>query len=392
MLNPSVLIVDDDPALREIVSAVLDREGYEILLAENGQEALSRAHEASPTVILLDLTMPVMDGIEFLSEIKLKPDDPYAVIMLTGYADDDKVKACYDAGVSGFLKKPFNIHELKGAVKSAIAVKQFGNYAVERGYEHTAELARVNAQLQKEIAKHDEAVGRLRETNEELIGSRRRLVNSLEELRSEIADRLHGPVQNRLLAATHWLRLAQQVFRSDPGKGAELVGKAVDLVEEVNEIELRAITRQLHPSLIRFNLLGSIRSLANSFNPELKVCITVDENIAGQEDSLHTRLPEEIRLASYRVVEEALNNVRKHALATKVDLGLGLSAEGRFTVTIRDEGRGFDVETTLLGLGLHSMRDYCGAVGGELQIQSYWGEGTTISAAFPLPKQDLVVR
>ena len=133
MSNPSVLIVDDDPAIREIVAAVLDREGYEVLLAENGQEALSWVREASPMVIILDLTMPVMDGIEFLSEIKLKPDDPYAVIMLTGYADDDRLKACYDGGVSICLKKPFDIHELRGAVKSAMAVKQFGNHAVERG-------------------------------------------------------------------------------------------------------------------------------------------------------------------------------------------------------------------------------------------------------------------
>ena len=66
--------------------------------------------DSPPTVIILDLRMPVMGGLDFLGQIQLKPSDPYSVIVLTAYGDDDSLKACYDGGASTFLKKPFNLY------------------------------------------------------------------------------------------------------------------------------------------------------------------------------------------------------------------------------------------------------------------------------------------
>ena len=108
MANPSVLIIDDDAAVREAVAEDLMREGYQLHFANNGREGLERVQDVSPTVIILDLRMPVMDGHEFLSRLDIKPSDPYSVVVLTAYGDADSVKSAYDAGVSTFLKKPFN--------------------------------------------------------------------------------------------------------------------------------------------------------------------------------------------------------------------------------------------------------------------------------------------
>ena len=124
MTQPRVLVIDDDAAVREAVAEDLKRESYDLHFATNGVEGLQRLQEIDPTVIILDLRMPVMDGQEFLTQLRLKPSDPYSVVVLTAYGDADAVKSCYDAGVSTFLKKPFNFFEIRNVVKNAVAIKK----------------------------------------------------------------------------------------------------------------------------------------------------------------------------------------------------------------------------------------------------------------------------
>jgi len=140
MTQPGVLVIDDDAAVREAVAEDLEREGYELFFATNGEEGLRRLQEIDPTVIILDLRMPVMDGREFLSQLSLKPSDPYSVVVLTAYGDADAVESCYDAGVSTFLKKPFNLFEIRGVVKNAIAIKRLSAHLDELVQERTVEL------------------------------------------------------------------------------------------------------------------------------------------------------------------------------------------------------------------------------------------------------------
>ena len=124
MSEPTVLIIDDEPDIRESIGDALKYEPYELQFAENGKEGLERFHECSPLVVLLDLRMPLMDGLEVLQQLKLSPEDPYLVIVLTGHGDDDDVQQCYELGIHLFIRKPFNIFELQGAVKQGIALKQ----------------------------------------------------------------------------------------------------------------------------------------------------------------------------------------------------------------------------------------------------------------------------
>lgn len=125
MENNTVLIIDDDDALRELMKHAIDMDGYEVIVAENGQEGLDLFREYSPVVVLLDLRMPVMDGFEFLEELKPKVDDPYSVIVLTGMGRDEDVKMCYSFGINTFLHKPCNIIELRETVKRVFELKAF---------------------------------------------------------------------------------------------------------------------------------------------------------------------------------------------------------------------------------------------------------------------------
>jgi len=137
MSNPSVLVIDDDFAVRLAINAGLRLDGYDLLFAENGTQALEVLKEAVPRVVILDLKMPVMDGLEFLSNLDLKPSDPFSVVVLTAYVDDDSAAACYKAGVSAMVKKPFTLNELRGAVQTAIINREhsrlFRELMIERG-------------------------------------------------------------------------------------------------------------------------------------------------------------------------------------------------------------------------------------------------------------------
>ena len=140
MSDPSILIIDDDTAVREAVAEDLKREGYQLHFANNGRQGLEQVQVVSPTVIILDLRMPVMDGHEFLSQLSLKPSDPYSVVVLSAYGDADSLKSAYESGVSSFIKKPFNLFEIRGVVRNAIAIKQLSTRLDELVQERTTEL------------------------------------------------------------------------------------------------------------------------------------------------------------------------------------------------------------------------------------------------------------
>ena len=189
----------------------------------------------------------------------------------------------------------------------------------------------------------------LTSATEQLAHSRRRVVNSQEDLRKAVAQQFHGPVQNRLLVATHWLRTAQDNIGAVTGETAEQISKAAHLIDEINQGDLRAAVRRLHPSLIRISLEASLRSLAAEFTGSFDVQVQLSGGTSSRDELWKTGLPEDLRLAIYRVAEAALSNILKHASATKADLSqLDLASEEMVKVTIVDNGCGFDAKTTRL--------------------------------------------
>ncbi|OIO31672.1 MAG: hypothetical protein COS28_02985 [Nitrospirae bacterium CG02_land_8_20_14_3_00_44_33] len=123
-MDKKILIIDDEPAVIDAVSENLKAEGYEILSAKNGKEGLELFHKKKPVITILDLKMPVMDGIEFMERIKLSASDLCSVIVMTGYGNDEDMKRCFELGAGAFLRKPVNFYELKGIIKNCIELKQ----------------------------------------------------------------------------------------------------------------------------------------------------------------------------------------------------------------------------------------------------------------------------
>jgi len=107
----SVLLVEDDADIREAVSAVLEAEGYTVLTAENGEQALAILERGQPCVVLLDLMLPVMSGWEFMKVVKgNRRFDDLPVVVVSAYTER------MAEGVRRVLKKPLDVAQLLGAV------------------------------------------------------------------------------------------------------------------------------------------------------------------------------------------------------------------------------------------------------------------------------------
>jgi two-component system, OmpR family, KDP operon response regulator KdpE len=118
MTSATVLVVDDEPQIRRVLRTTLSAQGYTIVEARNGQEALAKVRTERPDLVILDMNMPNMDGIEACREIRASSSVP--VIMLTvRSAEKDKVRAL-DAGADDYVVKPFGIQELLARIRAAL--------------------------------------------------------------------------------------------------------------------------------------------------------------------------------------------------------------------------------------------------------------------------------
>lgn len=118
MDKPKVLIVDDAATVLQFQKFVLEKEGYDILTASNGQEGLDTALANKPSVILLDIMMPVMDGIECCRRLRENGETRQTpIIMVTTRSEVDKVEAAKEAGCTDYVFKPVNPQILKTKIK-----------------------------------------------------------------------------------------------------------------------------------------------------------------------------------------------------------------------------------------------------------------------------------
>ncbi len=118
MNTANILVVDDEPQIRRVMRSTLSSRGYVISEAKTGEEALETMREERPDLVLLDMNMPGMGGIEACREIRRASDVP--IIMLTvRNAERDKV-AALDAGADDYVVKPFGIEELLARIRAAL--------------------------------------------------------------------------------------------------------------------------------------------------------------------------------------------------------------------------------------------------------------------------------
>lgn len=120
-----VLLVDDEDTLRESLSYSLQKEGYTVTAVADGRSAIKEFHKQVPDVILLDLMLPEVDGMEFCWRIRAFSKVP--IVMLTAKDEDmDKIKGL-EAGANDYITKPFNTRELLARIKAVLRRRDQNN-------------------------------------------------------------------------------------------------------------------------------------------------------------------------------------------------------------------------------------------------------------------------
>jgi CheY-like chemotaxis protein len=118
--KPTILIVDDDPAIRKMLAEVLTLDGYPYETATNGQEALEALGKSGPRLILLDLLMPVLDGRGVMNELRASPEvrARHRVVLVSA---NDRLEAARDLEPDSMLAKPFTADQLLNIIETTSA-------------------------------------------------------------------------------------------------------------------------------------------------------------------------------------------------------------------------------------------------------------------------------
>jgi len=206
---------------------------------------------------------------------------------------------------------------------------------------------------------------------EDLRASRQRLVTAQDEARRQLERNLHDGAQQDLVALAIKARLATAAIDNDPAKQllGELQADAAGALEN-----LRELARGIYPPLLAD--LGLAAAL-NAQADKSPLPVLVEADGVG-------RFGQDTEAAVYFCCLEALQNTAKYAHATQARICLQ-PANGTLSFTVSDDGTGYDARHTPMGSGLRNMADRLAALGGQLQVQSAPGQGTTITGRLPVP-------
>jgi len=153
-----ILVVDDTPANVRLLEQRLRHDGYEVVTARDGEEALAVARETHPDLILLDIMMPKLDGIEVCRRLKADPSFPFTpIIMVTAMADTKDLVAGFEAGGDDYLTKPIDHQALGARVRSMLRIKTLHDTVQAQAHD----LAQWNAMLETRVASQVAELDRL---------------------------------------------------------------------------------------------------------------------------------------------------------------------------------------------------------------------------------------
>jgi signal transduction histidine kinase len=267
------------------------------------------------------------------------------VLVVTAFGDVSSAVHAMRAGADDYLTKPVDLDDLQLRLIAAERVTALHRQLAERG----AEDRRASFAAGLDAAQ--------------------------ERLRAQVAELLHGRVQTRLLLVHHRLARAEQLWQEDATRARQQLSEARELLDQVREQDVRRASHLLHPPTLRVGLGAALTALARELESELAVELAVDESVES--------LTPERRLTIYRVIEEALANVVRHAEAKRATVEVRSDGAGAMTVTVCDDGRGFDAANLTPGLGLGSIAGRVAEAGGSWQIDGRPGEGATLTARLP---------
>ena len=360
-----LLVVDDNPVVLLGFSELLRSAGFEVLEARTGGDALRLAKEHSPDLILLDVMLPDINGVELCRRIKADPElsSLFLVLLSSSQTSSGSQASGLDAGADGYIARPIENCELLARVQSLLRIQQA-----------EAALRQAHDKLEHRVR---ERTAELAEANDALRSMSLRLVEVQEKERRFLARELHDEVGQVL---TGLKMVVDQSLPLAPPPLKQRLDQAVDLINDLVG-RIRQMSLDLRPQMLDdLGLLPALEWHFRRYTQQTGIAVEFQHN------PLYGRLPSSIETALYRVTQEALTNVARHARVKSVTARLWVDEE-RAGVQVQDQGAGFDPAAAVAArasTGVAGMKERAELLGGEFTLESKPGQGTRLTVELPL--------
>ena len=345
--NNYILAVDDIPDNLLLVQLALEQEGYRVILANDGVTALKQINLAPPSLILLDVMMPGMDGYEVTRRIRKNKSIPFIPILLVTAREESSLVEGLDAGADEFVRKPFQIDELQARVRSMLRLKetidQRENFVSCLTHDLRTPLVAANRMLD---LIGQQAFGEINGEQEEAISN---IVSSNQNMLQML---------NTLLE-THHYELGQKTLSFIPVDLHQLI------LEVVTELQPLATEKGLE---LQQDLTKDVAEVQGD-RLELRRVVT---NLIGNA----------IKFTDTGTVTVSLAQKNSEVVVQVQDSGIGISPEDQKAVFQRyHQG---NHRRAGKGLGLYLCQQIINAHQGELTLRSQVGQGTTFTFSIPV--------
>ncbi len=381
-----ILLVDDNPVVLFKTALLLRNAGYEVIEASTGQEGIDMALEAQPDLVLLDVMLPDMNGVDVCRFLKSRTQLHNIFVVLLSYIEtsSDRQVIGLEAGADGYIARPIENRELLARVESLMRLQRAeselrcAHAELERRVvDRTAELSRANLALRDEIEVRKQTEAELRLSRERLRNLALQLMEVQEDERRLIARELHDEVGQLLTNLKILLDLA---LREATDKNLTLIDQSAELTGELLG-RIRQMSLDLRPQML--DDLGILPALEWLFKRTLKQTAI---HISFKHSTLPEPLPKALETAAYRVIQGALTNVVRHASVKEATVRMWADSEA-LGIQVEDHGAGFNADVVLAentSTGLSSMRERALLLGGQFTIESTPGTGTILTVELPL--------
>ena len=379
-ITGTILLADDSALDRHLFTQLLQRYGHTVHAVADGAQALAALDSLQPDLVLLDIRMPDMSGLELCAKLKADPAtrDIPVIFISAASAVEDRIQAFSSGGVD-YIGKPIKSEEVQARVTTHLTLRALRRTLELRVQERTAELEVANRHLSEEITERRRMAQELLESGQQLRDLAAHGEAAMEQERKRIAREIHDE-QGSLLTA---LKMDLTLLRRELGDAPPAIGQRLDtmqhLVEEAVRV-MRQVASQLRPAVLNLGILPALEWLTEEFRQRTGIaCHLLAGDDIPLDDSRATTL--------FRIVQESLTNVTRHAEASQVDIGLSLEAE-HIRLEIADNGKGFDPsQVGGNSFGLLGMGERLEALGGKLRIDSAPGRGTRLHITIPLAEE-----
>ncbi|MBE9211673.1 hybrid sensor histidine kinase/response regulator [Plectonema cf. radiosum LEGE 06105] len=358
-----ILAVDDIPDNLHLVQAILESEGYEVKLVVNGETALEEIQRLPPSLILLDVMMPGIDGYEVTRRIRNNPENDYIPILLVTAFDDASVVEGLDAGADDFIRKPFDTDELLARVRSLLRLKH-------------------SIDAQKEMTRQrEDFVSRLtHDLRTPLVAADRMLNLFLQETFCQISPEMKKAIAAMIRSNHNLLEMVNtllEVSRFEAGKKT-LNFESCNLLSIVEEVvqELSPLAQERDLTIEFKNNLQQAEDTSVIKNGDCLELRRVVSNLIGNAIKFTDEGGVKIRLS------ELISDTGQSWVKLEVeDTGYGIAQEDQKTIFERfRQGRN---KRSGSGLGLHLSNRIIETHRGKIQVLSELGKGSLFTVLLP---------